>query len=739
MKKIITFIVSLLMLFTIAMPVVAEEGDPYTVTIDYDKGLVITANQGGDIKGFDYVGFGGMTCAFISESNGLVINGNEASISNLYVKKIIESGATANDGKYSVRLYKKGEDNGLVLVYSADLAIYSDKLIRTVNPEKVKYSISTTDYGRVYHNLVVTDETILTENPYYLIVQFDNTPVYYNYSQDSYTYKVDSYSLNSSVSYGTYTPILKIEGYKDYELEPMTVGYKECNLAAEYDTETGEMLVDLSAFEEEERNLIMDIMLSTREEYFEKYSDLDGFYSFSINAITVINDEDYGDDQPVYKKDDTTVAVKSWLIDMAKNPEESKDDNSGWIQLPGYMSYQIPVFTVSSSSLPEGFEAKIVYELDGIYLEVECVTSDIMSKIALLQSYASPLVYMEGGVGVLEETPAQMEAKGVLTYINGHSFRIKLNSNIQQRFNGYQGFEIKVEGYYGKRVGDTARTVVAPNVGKVDSNATTLSDISLVDGWPNISVSKMGANQDRWHWVNARETVAAGTTTEHYAQIEVWDYIDSEHLGTYSKGVDYETICKNLSNVEYVVTEDGHHYLRAKVTVSVPASVGSGIKTSVDNFNPSDTTSTSTRSDINKIKDTAEENNLNQVAYYDIKLDDGATTSLDNETELKVALPKWVVDEPVADGKQRVYNVITVHNGQVRTLNATDNGDGTLSFKSKDFSIFTVTYTDITRGSAGTGGEGGNGSGSVAGSGSGSGNTIVYVPKPKPVVNTAAK
>lgn len=738
MKKIITFIVSLLMIFTIAMPVVADEGDSYAVTIDYDKGLIITANQGGDIKGFDYVGFGGMTCAFISESNGLVINGSEASISNLYVKKIIESGATANDGKYSVRLYKKGEDNGLVLVYSADLAIDSDKLIRTVNPEKVKYSITTTDYGQVYHNLVVTDETILAENPYYLNVYYGDQIVSYGYSRDSGTYRVDDYSLNSSVVVGEYTPVLKMNCYHDFELPECTVGYKENKMTAKYNSETGELILEFADCNPDDREFMMKVLLMTRSEYYEQYPD-SGFYGFSINAVDAENDEKYGNDQPIYKLNDTTLAVKGWLIDIAKNPEESQDKNTGYIQLPGYMICRIPEFTVESSSLPSEFDAKVVYDKDGVYLEVECVTADIMSRIYLLQYFATSLVHMEGGVAVWTETLESMEDRGVLTYINDHAFGLQLNTNSDKRCNGSQGFEIKLNGLYGKQVGGVVRTVVAPNVGKVDSNATTLNDITLVNGWPNISFSSMMENVNSWHWVNGSETVAAGTTTEHYAQIEVLDYIGSEHLGTYSQGVDYEAICKNLSNVEYVVTEDGHHYLRAKVTVSVPASVGSGIKTSVDNFNPSDTTSTSTRSDINKIKDTAEENNLNQVAYYDIKLDDGATTRLDNEVELKVALPKWVVDEPVADGKQRVYNVITVHNGQVRTLNATDNGDGTLSFKSKDFSIFTVTYTDITRGSAGTGGEGGNGSGSVAGSGSGSGNTIVYVPKPKPVVNTAAK
>lgn len=90
------------------------------------------------------------------------------------------------------------------------------------------------------------------------------------------------------------------------------------------------------------------------------------------------------------------------------------------------------------------------------------------------------------------------------------------------------------------------------------------------------------------------------------------------------------------------------------------------------------------------------------VGYFDITIDvlvDGDKVSeiaeLKNTLDVTVPLP---TDLPkVAEGKTRVFYVVRVHgdNQEVTKLNAVDNGDGTLTFKSNKFSTFALAYQDV--------------------------------------------
>ena len=58
-----------------------------------------------------------------------------------------------------------------------------------------------------------------------------------------------------------------------------------------------------------------------------------------------------------------------------------------------------------------------------------------------------------------------------------------------------------------------------------------------------------------------------------------------------------------------------------------------------------------------------------------------------------VALPEKIKNVP--DGYERSIEVLYVHNGQVKTIPATKNPDGTISFEANEFSTYALMYKDI--------------------------------------------
>lgn len=163
--------------------------------------------------------------------------------------------------------------------------------------------------------------------------------------------------------------------------------------------------------------------------------------------------------------------------------------------------------------------------------------------------------------------------------------------------------------------------------------------------------------------------------------------------------------------------ENGHHYLEADIKVLKPESAG-GHEISVINFDPNNANSdvaVSNKTAVSRIDAASSSSGYSTVDYYDIKLG-GAVTSIADPSSFSVVLPEWVGKQKVENGKTRVFDVITYHNGEVRVLPAYVEGDN-LTFESKDFSVFTIVYKDVVKPAE---------------------NSIVYIPK-KPVVNTSAK
>ena len=105
-----------------------------------------------------------------------------------------------------------------------------------------------------------------------------------------------------------------------------------------------------------------------------------------------------------------------------------------------------------------------------------------------------------------------------------------------------------------------------------------------------------------------------------------------------------------------------------------------------------------------KIKEEKTLKDSNVLGYFDINLVvkingdalDEKVTDLKEEMEVKLDVSELVKNLPqVASGKVRQYNVITIHNGEVKVLKGTLNSDNTLSFKTNGFSSYVVTYTDV--------------------------------------------
>lgn len=71
----------------------------------------------------------------------------------------------------------------------------------------------------------------------------------------------------------------------------------------------------------------------------------------------------------------------------------------------------------------------------------------------------------------------------------------------------------------------------------------------------------------------------------------------------------------------------------------------------------------------------------------------GYITELVNPVSLTIEIPSDL--SKVANNYIRTYNVIRIHEGKATALNAFDNGNGTITFETDQFSSYALTYTDV--------------------------------------------
>lgn len=89
------------------------------------------------------------------------------------------------------------------------------------------------------------------------------------------------------------------------------------------------------------------------------------------------------------------------------------------------------------------------------------------------------------------------------------------------------------------------------------------------------------------------------------------------------------------------------------------------------------------------------------VGYYNIDLgkftpnSDLVGLTTETEKDIKVTLPVPEDLTEVKDGFTRKYAIIRIHDGKSDIIEATDNGDGTISFATNKFSTYVLTYEDV--------------------------------------------
>lgn len=96
------------------------------------------------------------------------------------------------------------------------------------------------------------------------------------------------------------------------------------------------------------------------------------------------------------------------------------------------------------------------------------------------------------------------------------------------------------------------------------------------------------------------------------------------------------------------------------------------------------------------------EGKYNLLSFYDVSLitvtdnDDvvGYVTETDESVKVTLGLPTEM--PKLEEGYSRKYYVIRIHNGEAEIIkDVTDNGDGTVSFKSDKFSTYAIAYVDV--------------------------------------------
>lgn len=107
--------------------------------------------------------------------------------------------------------------------------------------------------------------------------------------------------------------------------------------------------------------------------------------------------------------------------------------------------------------------------------------------------------------------------------------------------------------------------------------------------------------------------------------------------------------------------------------------------------------------EVKAIEDAVKEKlkeNYTIAGYYAIDLfktinDKTKVEKLDESSKLMkitVNIPQSV--EGVKEGYKRAYYIVRIHNGEATILDATENGDGTISFETDKFSTYSLAYAD---------------------------------------------
>ena len=246
---------------------------------------------------------------------------------------------------------------------------------------------------------------------------------------------------------------------------------------------------------------------------------------------------------------------------------------------------------------------------------------------------------------------------------------------------------------------------------------------SLIDnGWyePSVNVSKKIAkltinggtfemnNNDKYiknddygvMEVNGGTFNYYGTGNPNSKGYAIWDYDwgTSDKSVTIVKGGKYNLVGDSVAGITNATIADGKNEFKVigsdqYILVTENELVEKVEVTTLDDSNIIE-------EDKSLVEKVVNEKKYTVVGYYDIELFKSTANDLkveqiyeaDNAVSIKLELPSTLAK--VQEGYKRTYYVIRVHDGVTTVIDAVDNGDGTISFKSDKFSTYSVVYTD---------------------------------------------
>ena len=180
----------------------------------------------------------------------------------------------------------------------------------------------------------------------------------------------------------------------------------------------------------------------------------------------------------------------------------------------------------------------------------------------------------------------------------------------------------------------------------------------------------------------------------------IWDYDwgTSDKSVTIVKGGKYNLVGDSVAGITNATIADGKNEFKVigsdqYILVTENELVEKVEVTTLDDSNIIE-------EDKSLVEKVVNEKKYTVVGYYDIELFKSTANDLkveqiyeaDNAVSIKLELPSTLAK--VQEGYKRTYYVIRVHDGVTTVIDAVDNGDGTISFKSDKFSTYSVVYTD---------------------------------------------
>lgn len=176
----------------------------------------------------------------------------------------------------------------------------------------------------------------------------------------------------------------------------------------------------------------------------------------------------------------------------------------------------------------------------------------------------------------------------------------------------------------------------------------------------------------------------------------VTDVVDIEPVDT-SSSIDKRAAKEVSALVEKLVAQEEIEGISSELQTKLLNAVTNGSDISVE-VNTKEVTEEEISEDAQKVLEIIDKD-AKVAKYLDIAIPvtidgnvEGYVTKLDNLIEIKVDIPESLPE--VKSGYTRTYTVVKVHEGVAEELKTTVNSDGTLSFKTKEFSTYAITYLD---------------------------------------------